>query len=330
MSIDSSNSRSEYDEPVALGGAISSQPSRAIQTLPSTATADDIKAAVDRDGAVIVQQVLSPDLVSRILADVEPYLAKVDPENDYDGDAYGALLPRTKRLEGLVQKSDAVVEAILDERYLAWAEKALDWCGEIQLNAAQMMVIGPGEEPQMLHRDDGSWPQIADGPKQILVNSILALSDFTEETGATRILVGSHNDTTIDPYTLGPATVTVPALMKAGDALYFTGKTIHGGGANKTTDIYRSGLSISFTLGWLKPEEAHTLSVTPERMHILPRRIRELCSFAGYHPFGPTRAHFSHRLEMRDPYTILFGEQRYDYQAKSTRRSEWPNQEHST
>ena len=290
---------------------------RTLTTLPHSATAEDINETVDRDGAVIVQQVLSPELVSRILADVEPYLASINPKTDYDGNAYGALLPHTKRLEGLVQKSDAVVETILDERYLAWAERSLDWCGEIQLNAAQLIEIGPGEEAQMLHRDDGNWPEIAGGGKQLLVNCILALSDFTEETGATRVVVGSHKDMTFDPYTLDPATPTVPAFMKAGDALYFTGKTIHGGGANKTTDVYRRGLSISFTLGWLKPEEAHTLSVTPERMRQLPRRIRELCSFAGYHMLGPTIPVFSHRLEMRDPYTVLFGEQRYDYQKRS-------------
>ena len=278
--------------------------------LPPTATAEDIDAAVDRDGAVIVQQVLSPDLLAHIIADLEPHLAGINPKTDYDGDAYGAFLPNTKRMEGLVQKSDAVVEAILDERYLAWAEKSLDWCGEIQLNAAQLIEIGPGEGAQMLHRDEGTWPEIAGGEQQLVVNCLLALSDFTEEAGATRVVAGTHKDMTIDPSALDPATASVPALMKAGDALYWTGKTIHGGGANRTVDFYRRAITISFALGWLKPEEAHTLSVTPERMRELPRRIRELCSFAGYRMYGPTVPVFSHRLQMRDPYTVLFGEQR--------------------
>ena len=285
-----------------------------LTTLSANATADDIMAVTDRDGAVIVQQVLSPDLLARIISDLEPHLAGINPKTDYDGDAYGAFLPNTKRLEGLVQKSDAVVEALLDARYLAWAEKSLPWCGEIQLNAAQLIEIGPGEDAQMLHRDEGTWPELAGGEQQLVVNCLLALSDFTEEAGATRVVVGSHKDMTIDPYALDPATASVPALMKAGDALYYTGKAIHGGGANKTRDFYRRAITASFALGWLKPEEAHTLSVTPDRLRELPRRIRELCSFAGYHMMGVEMPMFSHRLQMRDPYTVLFGEQRFEYQ----------------
>lgn len=310
MSIEGDNS-----PPETVGsGTLAAVRPRGLTTLPSSATADDIKEAVDRDGAVIVQQVLSPDLLARIIADLEPHLADIDPKKDYDGDAYGAFLPHTKRMEGLVQKSDAAVEAILDERYLAWAEQDLTWCGEIQLNAAQLIEIGPGEDAQVLHRDEGTWPELAGGDKALLVNCIVALCDFTEEVGATRVVVGSHKDMTIDPYALDPATASVPALMKAGDAVYYTGKTIHGGGANRTTDFYRRAITISFTLGWLKPEEAHTLSVTPERLQELPRRMRELCSFAGYHMYGPEMPVFSHRLQMRDPYTVLFGEQRYSYQ----------------
>ena len=285
-----------------------------LTTLSASATADDIMAVTDRDGAAIVQQVLSPDLLARIIADLEPHLAGINPKTDYDGDAYGAFLPNTKRLEGLVQKSDAVVEAILDARYLAWAEKSLPWCGEIQLNAVQLIEIGPGEDAQVLHRDEGTWPELAGGDQQLVVNCLLALSDFTEEAGATRVVVGSHKDMTIDPYALDAARAPVLALMKAGDALYFTGKTIHGGGPNQTTDFYRRAMAISFTLGWLKPEEAHTLSVTAERLRELPRRIRELCSFAGYHMYGAEMPMFSHRLQMRDPSTVLFGEQRFEYQ----------------
>ncbi|CAD7338214.1 phytanoyl-CoA dioxygenase family protein [Sphingomonadales bacterium 56] len=291
-------------------------PGAGLSTLSPSATVDDIENVTDRDGAVVVQQVLSPDLLARIIADLEPHLAGINPATDYDGDAYGAFLPNTKRLEGLVEKSDAVVEAILDERYLAWAERSLPWCGEIQLNAAQLIEIGPGEAAQVLHRDEGTWPELAGGDQQLVVNCLLALSDFTEEVGATRVVVGSHKDLSIDPYALDPATASVPALMKAGDALYFTGKTIHGGGANQTDDFYRRAIAISFTLGWLKPEEAHTLSVTPERLHKLPRRIRELCSFAGYHVYGVDMPVFSHRLQMRDPYTVLFGEQRFEYQKR--------------
>ena len=163
MSIDMyrAASESEVTDAVDRPSADVLSPERplALATLPATATAAEIKETTDRDGAVIVRQVLSPDLLARISADLEPYLAGINPRTDYDGDAYGAFLPKTKRLEGLAQKSDAVVEAILDPRYLEWAEENLEWCGEIQLNAAQLIEIAPGEEAQVLHRDEGHGPK---------------------------------------------------------------------------------------------------------------------------------------------------------------------------
>ena len=282
-----------------------------LTTLPSTATAADIYEATERDGGVIVEQVLSPDLRGRINAELDPYVAQIDPVRDYDASPDGGgFMPNTKRLEGLVQKSDAVVEAILDERYLAWATMTLDWAEEIQFSAGQLIEIGPGEPPQSLHRDDVTWPQLAGGPHHIIASCMLALSDFTEECGATRVVPGSNRDQALSPYTLDVATHSVPAVMKAGSALFFTGKLIHGGGANRTTDVYRRGLTLTCSLGWLKPEEAQTLAVTPERAQQLPRRMRELCSFAGYRAYGMNASVYSHRLDMTDPYRVLFGERR--------------------
>ena len=81
-----------------------------------------------------------------------------------------------------------------------------------------------------------------------------------------------------------------------------------------TTTSCRPDAIISSAISIARTEEAHTLSVTPERLQELPRRMRELCSFAGYHMYGAEMPVFSHRLQMRDPYTVLFGEQRYSYQ----------------
>lgn len=280
-----------------------------LTTLASTATAAEIFEITERDGGVIVEQVLSLDLRARINAELGPYLEGIDPSRAY-GDAGGAFGLRTKRLEGLVEKSDAVVEALLDERYQAWVALSLTWAGEVQLNAAQLIEIGPGEPAQMLHRDEMLWPQISGGSQELLVSCMLALSDFTDELGATRVAPGSNRDQTIDPAALDVDTQTVPAVMKAGDALFFTGKVIHGGGANRTADRPRRGLTMTCSLGWLKPEEAQTLAVTRERARELPPRMRELCSYAGYRAYGPDVKVFSHRLDMQDPYKVIFGEER--------------------
>ena len=38
--------------------------------------------------------------------------------------------------------------------------------------------------------------------------------------------------------------------------MIYTGRVLHGGGANTTTDQWRYGLHLSYVLGWLTPEEA--------------------------------------------------------------------------
>jgi hypothetical protein len=284
----------------------------ALTTLPSTATAADIKEFTDRDGGVIVEGVLSPEMIDRINSDVEPYLEGMDPVRDFgampDG---GGFMPNTKRLEGLVEKSDAVVELILDDRYQAWVASVLTGGSEYQYNAGQVIEIGPGEPAQTLHRDEVTWPQVAGGPHDIMASCMYALTDFTEESGATRVVPGSHRmEPAMDPYSLDVDRDSIPAVMKAGSAMFFTGKLIHAGGANRTTDYYRRGMSITCSLGWLKPEEAQTLAVSLERARALPKRMRELCSFAGYRAYGDKSSICSHRLDMIDPYQVLFGEKR--------------------
>lgn len=287
--------------------------STGLTILPATATAAEIVEICARDGGVIVRGVLSAELRARINADLDPHIAKINPAKDYGTDAGGAFGLHTKRLEGLVEKSDAVVEALLDARFQEVAARTLTWGGEFQFNTASLIEIGPGEPAQILHRDEMLWPQVAGGPHELMISCMLALTDFTEEVGATRIAVGSNRDQEATMESFDVERDTVPAVMSAGDALFFSGKVIHGGGANRTVDRSRRGLSMTFSLGWLKSEEAHTLAVSRERARQLPPRMRELCSFAGYRPYGPDVPVYSYRLDMKDPYTVLFDEERSEY-----------------
>jgi ectoine hydroxylase-related dioxygenase (phytanoyl-CoA dioxygenase family) len=131
---------------------------------------------------------------------------------------------------------------------------------------------------------------------------MVALTDCTADNGATRVVPGSHlrpdSEELFDP------AASIPAEMAAGSALLFSGKTIHGGGANHTADEWRHALHISYLLGWLRPEEAHAFSVPTAVGAALPRRAQELLGFAEYNP-APRGGGRLWLVDFEDPARLL-------------------------
>ena len=66
------------------------------------------------------------------------------------------------------------------------------------------------------------------------------------------------------------------AVMPAGAGMIYTGRVLHGGGPNTTTDTNRYGLHLSYVLDWLTPEEAGPLSTDWDRVRSLPERAQRL------------------------------------------------------
>ena len=52
--------------------------------------------------------------------------------------------------------------------------------------------------------------------------------------------------------------------MGPGDALVYTGKLVHGGGANLTPDRWRRAMHLSYVVGWLTPEESSPIDYSDE------------------------------------------------------------------
>ena len=138
------------------------------------------------------------------------------------------------------------------------------------------MIIGPGEKAQYLHRDADNWPTMCrpDAP-EVTLSCLFAISDFTAEVGATRVVPGSHR---WDDYARrATPDETCQAVMPAGSGVIYTGRVLHSGGANQTTDTWRYGLHVSYVLGWITPEEAGPLSTPWEDVaHLSPRAQRLL------------------------------------------------------
>ncbi len=93
---------------------------------------------------------------------------------------------------------------------------------------------------------------------------MFAVTDFSSEVGATRVVPGSHLwdadrwDAPVDDSQI------CQAVMPAGAGMIYSGNVLHGGGDNITSSTWRMGMHLSYVLGWLTPEEAGCVGVPAE------------------------------------------------------------------
>jgi ectoine hydroxylase-related dioxygenase (phytanoyl-CoA dioxygenase family) len=132
---------------------------------------------------------------------------------------------------------------------------------DCQLGTYGSVSIGPGEPAQMLHADDSLY-RIPRQHPTFFVNVILALSDFTDANGATRLVPGSH---TWDHYPANPPICeSIAAEMPKGGALFTLGSIYHGGGENRSTET-RHGMTVAYVASWIRPQENFQIAVPQER-----------------------------------------------------------------
>jgi ectoine hydroxylase-related dioxygenase (phytanoyl-CoA dioxygenase family) len=240
---------------------------------PASAPLDDLAAALERDGYVIVER-LAPTLTANALAELGPHIAAAPAgHSDFLG-------RRTKRLGGLFRKSTAAQALATHPTVLALADAVLlPHCARYQLNFSGIMHLMPGAEPQALHRDGIIYPFLHPCPPTQMP-AMWALTDFTAENGATQVVPGSH----LWEHDRRPAAEEVlAAAMPAGSVLVYTSGILHGGGRN-VSDVDRTGMALQYSLGWLRQEENQYLANPPEVARAYPERLQRLI---GYDYGGP-------------------------------------------
>ena len=97
----------------------------------------------------------------------------------------------------------------------------------------QIIRIKPGETAQTIHRDKWAWGKHL-SHLEPQFNTIWAITDFTNENGATQVVPGSTKWP--DDQEIKPEQIT-QAEMKAGSVLIYSGSVFHGGGANLVMEI---------------------------------------------------------------------------------------------
>lgn len=236
-----------------------------------------VLAALAADGAVIVRDFLGAATLQAFRDDMEAHASGHRAGSVADSEVvrrfWGA---NTKRFTRLAHRSASFVEILTDPLYLAVADAVLlPHASDYWMNTGQMMIIGPGERAQWIHRDAENWPTMCrpDG-FEVTLSCLFAISDFTAEVGATRVVPGSHR---WDDYGRRPLPEEIcQAVMPAGSGMIYSGRVLHSGGANQTLDEWRYGLHLSYVLGWLTPEEAAPLAASWADVAHLPVRAQRL------------------------------------------------------
>ncbi|KAF9893458.1 hypothetical protein FE257_010770 [Aspergillus nanangensis] len=260
--------------------------------LPATSPVDDLLAAYKRDGGVIISGLLTLDQVGRFNSEIDDVLAKTKAGSESSSNAMQAFHgSNTKRLTNMTSTSETFRKEILDHNLVheltqRTLSKGLDFAN-YWLNSSQVIEIGPGNPSQILHRDCfyPLIPRHRDSP-EVMNNFLIALSDYKEEYGATRVIPGSHQWENFD--NTGSVEQTVAAEMSPGDALWICGNVLHGGGANRSEHFHRRALSFSFCNNSLTPEEAVPRLVPLEIGRVLSKRAQQMTGFRSQPtPYGP-------------------------------------------
>lgn len=273
--------------------------------LPADTTAELIVEVLQREGGVIVDKVLDAKQLATLKGEIMPYI-----ELCKDGrDVFSGR--QTRRVGALMARSPSCGEMALHPLINAACGQYLaPFCDGYQLHFSQVVSIGEGQGRQPLHKDRYVWGGYVPAQIETQFSTIWAVSDFTEENGATAVVPGSHLwDEKRRPK---PEEITC-AAMSAGSVFIYSGSTIHGGGANETQQN-RVGALLHYTLNWLRQEENQYLSCPPVLAQQLPEALRALVGYArggpvlGFYtpPVGPGEG-----LELVSPERI-FGDSQTD------------------
>jgi ectoine hydroxylase-related dioxygenase (phytanoyl-CoA dioxygenase family) len=265
--------------------------------LTSDATPESVAAALSDAGVVVIDRLVPESLLDRAAGELAPWLERTP----FGPDSFSGR--RTRRTGGLVARSAACRELIQHPLVLGAVKQVLADSTAFHLHLTQVIAIGPGEPAQPVHRDQWAF-DFFPFPKgyEVQCNTLWALTDFTAENGATRVIPGSHRHADRLEY---KESDTVPAEMPRGSVLFYTGSLYHGGGANHS-GATRIGVNVTYARSWLRQEENQYLSVPLEVARGLPDDLLRLIGYArGAYALGYVD-------DLRDPLEFLRGERRSD------------------
>lgn len=242
-----------------------------LKHLAADAAPETIAAILDGDGALILDDVLTPGEVDQVATEIGPYItATRDGRDTFSG-------YQTTRTGALVARSPACRDMVMHPAILAACDVFLKRaCDRYQLHLTQAIRIRPGQPKQVLHRDRLAWGGFLPASIEPQLNTIWAMTDFTEENGATQVVPGSPS---WPDKRRAEAQEVGYAEMSRGSVLVYSGSVIHAGGENRSNGD-RTGINITYCLGWLRQEENQYLSCPPSIARTLAPELQALLGYS--------------------------------------------------
>jgi len=203
------------------------------------------------DGVLVIESVVSGDDCARLRSSASRALQIIEEEIGVE---------RLKRAgeSGVIRfplQFDSAFEILLDRTEVSsLVEGFLNQHAICHLMNA--ILLGPIQKSErneeklfqsQYHRD---FPRYLGG-KPLSVNSFFCLSDFSEQNGSTRFLLGSHQheDTSAPVGSFQEVSVTAPV----GSVIVFDSTIWHAGGRNSSDEV-RAAINVQWTYHWIKQQ----------------------------------------------------------------------------
>jgi ectoine hydroxylase-related dioxygenase (phytanoyl-CoA dioxygenase family) len=227
---------------------------------------------VRSEGWVVIEHAIDLELVDAIAEDLlrlERDLGIVPANNLFEG-------RKTTRIYNLLVHGQLYERIPLHPNVLPVVEQVLD--PGLLISSLSSIAIGSDEQAQPIHADDQLIPLPKPHPP-LICNTMWAITDFTEENGATRLCPGTH-ESDHSPNVLEHYD-SIAAEMPKGSVLVWVGSLWHGGGAN-TTSQRRVGIAMNYCAGFVRQQENQQLGIPLDIARRFPRRLQELCGYSIY------------------------------------------------
>jgi ectoine hydroxylase-related dioxygenase (phytanoyl-CoA dioxygenase family) len=250
----------------------------ALQYFEPTASPDEIAAATQKVGGAIISGLVPTDLADKVAGELHENLDNFGYRSRRDFSGH-----KTSRCHSALEDAPSSVALVAHDMVMDVADALLlPHCESYQIGSITGIEVCPGQEVQNLHRDDSMYPVQIPG-MQTIINCMWALTDFTEENGATHVVPGSHRHIGRGMHV--DLSDSEQAVMSKGSVLFYLGSTWHGAGANRS-DEARMGLVNTYSLGWLRQEVNQYLNVPMDIARTYDERMRCLLGYTTHDKQG--------------------------------------------